>query len=457
MNSVILTELGIIVTGTKTGTFPFSDPCGQYIAVKKREGVPNALIRHLDEAGEGFLSSDQDLLFLLKKSDIDAQMLDEGEIARIHAKKPELLTDAGFARDHTDALKQLRDFAVSLSESKVTSISESPDLHVIQAINSLDEIERITNALGSRLREWYGLHFPELENLIDSVNGYVQIAAAGSRDDMDRSTFENAGFPDSKVEMLMTVLQKSKGGAISRQNLAMIGGMADQSAGLYELRKMLESHVREQMHETAPNLAAILGDALGARLLARAGSLKRLAAMPASTIQILGAERALFRSLKTGSRPPKHGLLFQHSMVHAAPRWQRGKIARAVAAKAAIAARVDMHGGGLNDTLLEKLNVRVSEIGKKYKEPVRHQAGEKAARQDTIPGAGRRRDESYRTQTRDDRTTYESRCDQCGASFRIPFRPTQGRPVYCNDCFGKKGRHAEGRRKTKKRKRFGRR
>ena len=73
---------------------------------------------------------------------------------------------------------------------------------------------------------------------------------------------------------------------------------------------------------------------------------------------------------RQGANPPKHGILFQHATVHAAPRWQRGKIARAVAAKAAIAARVDVFKGGLNDTLLEKLNVRVKEIGVKYKQPV---------------------------------------------------------------------------------------
>ncbi len=78
-------------------------------------------------------------------------------------------------------------------------------------------------------------------------------------------------------------------------------------------------------------------------------------------------KKTLFRSLKTGSQPPKHGLLFQHAMVHAAPRWQRGKIARAVAAKAVIAARVDVYGEGINETLLEKLNIRVDEIGKNMK------------------------------------------------------------------------------------------
>ena len=94
--------------------------------------------------------------------------------------------------------------------------------------------------------------------------------------------------------------------------------------------------------------------------------------MPASTIQVIGAEKALFRSLKTGAQPPKHGILFQHTLVHAAPRWQRGKIARAIAAKAVIAGRVDVYGEGINESLLEKLNVRVKEIGEKYENPPIH-------------------------------------------------------------------------------------
>ncbi|RNJ77989.1 MAG: ribonucleotide-diphosphate reductase subunit beta, partial [Nitrosopumilus sp. H8] len=132
----------------------------------------------------------------------------------------------------------------------------------------------------------------------------------------------------------------------------------------------------------APNLVAILGPSVAARMLGRAGSLAKLASFPASTIQVIGAERALFRAVKTGSDPPKHGLLFQHAMVHSAPRWQRGKIARAIAAKAAVAARVDVYGEGLNRTLLEKLNVRVGEISTRYekapeREPVRREAAKK--------------------------------------------------------------------------------
>jgi nucleolar protein 56 len=154
------------------------------------------------------------------------------------------------------------------------------------------------------------------------------------------------------------------------------------------VRKEIETHVENEMKTIAPNLGAILGTAVGARVLAKAGSLKKLASMPASTIQIMGAEKALFRALKTGTAPPKHGILFQHPIVHAAPRWQRGKMARAIAAKAAIAARVDMYGAGLNQTLLEKLNVRVTEIGDKYKEPTERPAQQQYQRFDDRPRGG---------------------------------------------------------------------
>ncbi len=295
--------------------------------------------------------------------------MEEEELEKIQSSKPQIIVDSGFAENIPDTLSKLREFAIGLSSSKVTKISESPDLHIIQAIGSLDEIDKIANALSSRLREWYGLHFPELENVIDSINGYAQIVIAGKRDSLTKKVFEDAGFPDSKVEMLSLVASKSRGGDISEKNLKIVQFMAQQMLDLHELRKNLEEHVESEMGIVAPNLSAILGPAVGARILGRAGSLVKLASMPASTIQVIGAEKALFRSLKTGAQPPKHGILFQHTLVHAAPRWQRGKIARAIAAKAVIAGRVDVYGEGINESLLEKLNVRVKEIGEKYENP----------------------------------------------------------------------------------------
>jgi nucleolar protein 56 len=106
---------------------------------------------------------------------------------------------------------------------------------------------------------------------------------------------------------------------------------------------------------------------MSARIISIAGSLERLAMMPASTIQVLGAEKALFRSLKTGSRPPKHGIIFQHQALHTAPKWQRGKIARVLSSKLSIAARIDSFGGEfLGDQLVEYIEKRILEIQKKY-------------------------------------------------------------------------------------------
>lgn len=368
MYSVILTELGIAVFENQRclKTFPFLEPVEDYIFVKKGESRLSDLTKFLLNIEKGIEVNDHALFTILRKKSINVQMMSDEDSTKIQSTKPKILQTAGFAEDEDDAMAQLRDFAISLSSSKVSEVSQSPDLHVIQAINSLDETDKIINAMSSRLREWYGLHFPELDNIIDSINGYSQIVLAGRRDDLSKTIYEDAGFPESKVQMLTLVTDKSRGGDISDANLAIVQTLAKQILELFDLRKHLEDHVQTEMKKIAPNLSVILGTAVGARILAHAGSLKNLAVMPASTIQVLGAEKALFRSIKTGAAPPKHGLLFQHALVHAAPRWQRGKIARAVAGKAAIASRVDFHGGGLNQMLLDKLNVRVVEIEKKY-------------------------------------------------------------------------------------------
>jgi len=371
MYSVILTEFGISVFNEEKleKAFPFSDPVKDYLSVKNKETKLYDLVNYLSSLQRGVSTNDSSLVNVLKKNSIDAQIMEEEELDKIQSSKPQIIVDSGFAENIPEVLNKLREFAIGLSSSKVTKISESPDLHIIQAINSLDEIDKIANALSSRLREWYGLHFPELENVIDSINGYAQIVLAGKRESLTKKIFEDAGFPDSKVEMLSLVASKSRGGDISEKNLEIVQSMAKQMLDLHELRKNLEEHVESEMDIVAPNISAILGTAVGARILGRAGSLTKLASMPASTVQVIGAEKALFRALKTGAQPPKHGLLFQHTLVHAAPRWQRGKIARAIAAKAVIAARVDVYGEGLNETLLEKLDVRVKEIGKKYETP----------------------------------------------------------------------------------------
>ena len=368
MHTVVLTELGIAVyqDDAKLYSIPFENPAEEYVAIKQQKSIPADLATRLIKEQSGVLVTDESLMSMLKNESIDAQMAGEEYLKKIQMEKPKILVESGFASDENDALEKLRDFAMSLSSSKVTEVSSSPDLHVIQSINTLDEVDKVCNALSSRLREWYGLHFPELDNIIDGIAGYSKIVTTGRREDLNEDAFTNAGFPESKVNMLNVVQEKSRGGEISDENLEIVKSLAQRMLDMLDLRKNLEDHLEKEMNNVAPNLAIILGTGVAARMLSRTGSLKKLSSLPASTIQVLGAERALFRSLKTGAPPPKHGILFQHTLVHAAPRWQRGKIARAVAAKAVIAARVDVYGNGVNATLMEKLNLRIKEIDTKY-------------------------------------------------------------------------------------------
>jgi nucleolar protein 56 len=408
---VIVTELGIVVSenNTVTKSFAFDNPAAEFVEARAGNLRGRSVIDYLRGINSGFFLNDEPLLKVFKKEGLDVQMMEEKQLDEIQSNKPQILIDAGFAKNIQDAISKLRDFALSLSSSRVTEVSQSPDLHIIQAINALDEIDVMINGLSSRLREWYGLHFPELDNIIDSINGYAQIVMAGNRAGLSDKVYQDAGFPDSKVQMLSVIQQKSKGGEISNENLAIVQSIAKQILDMTKTRSALVNHIETQMNTIAPNLAAILGNAVGARILAKAGSIKKLATLPASTIQVLGAEKALFRALKTGTQPPKHGILFQHPTVHAAPKWQRGKMARAIAAKAAIASRVDVYGAGLNSTLLEKLNVRVAEIGEKYKEP-----SERPAQPQRIE----RRRKDFGRRDRKPRDGFRSRDDKPRDGFR---------------------------------------
>jgi nucleolar protein 56 len=159
---------------------------------------------------------------------------------------------------------------------------------------------------------------------------------------------------------------------IALSDEAVLRSFAGVLARLQKYRDELESSIGKQMAEMAPNLTALAGPILGAKLIALAKGLSNLARMPGSRIQILGAGRAFFKGKKK-KRPPKHGIIFQHPMVKGSPWWQRGKVARSLANKIAIAARVDAYSGGyVGEQLREELEERVERIRKQYqREPKR--------------------------------------------------------------------------------------
>src|SRR5918911_3254261 len=316
--------------------------------------------------------NDAGLMLLLRNLGLNSQIISEDEQRKIQNEKPALMVKARFAKNEQEAMQKLRNFAIDFSSTRVREASESLDLHIIQAISALDELDKLVNVLSTRMREWYGLHFPELDNLIQSPNLYAEIVSkAGLRQNITKQMLEQAGLQDRKVEIILDAATRSKGGDASTESLEILKKIANEVLLESELRSNLADYLEDTMEVVAPNVKQILTALVGARLISKAGSLNRLAFSSASTIQVLGAEKALFRALKSGARPPKHGLLFQHAMVHSAPKWQRGKIARAVASKVAIAARIDMYRQtGKDEAILNKLESRISEIKEKYKDPI---------------------------------------------------------------------------------------
>jgi nucleolar protein 56 len=320
---------------------------------------------------DSVFSNDTGLISYLRNNEINVYLMPSEKILEISKHKLSYLIRAGFAENEYDAHLQLRQFALDFSSSKVRRISEKLDLHISQSINALDELDKIINVIGARLREWYGLHFPELDYLIQNIFTYAEIIKlAGNRNNIDLNMLENLGIESKRAEMILVAVQRSKGGDILEENLSIIKKLANEVIMQTELRKILAHQIEEMMEKIAPNIKELLTATVGARLMAKAGSLQKLSVMPASTIQIIGAEKALFRSLKTGAPPPKHGILFQHPILHSAPKWQRGKMARAIASKVAIAGRIDLFRNGEKDLhISEQLNKRIAEIQEKYKEP----------------------------------------------------------------------------------------
>jgi nucleolar protein 56 len=292
-----------------------------------------------------------------------------GELVRSNTEKIALGT--GFVRNAKNFGLWMRDFAVETAKLRVKGAVEKRDLVVAQAIQTLDELDKTINMLMARVREWYGIHFPELDRLLENHETYARLVVKlGGKQDFTVEKLEKEEVPKAKAEGIAKVAEKSMGADLADADLAQIQALCRDVAQLYHLRQNLEGYIDSTMAEVAPNTKYLVGSLLGARLIAVAGGLTNLAKRPASTIQILGAEKALFRSLKTGTRPPKHGMIFQHTMIHDAKRWQRGKIARALAGKLAIATRADAFGRReIGAELKAGLDRRIDEIHQKYDQP----------------------------------------------------------------------------------------
>ncbi|TPX31733.1 hypothetical protein SmJEL517_g05004 [Synchytrium microbalum] len=232
----------------------------------------------------------------------------------------------------------------SLSRYKLKFSPDKVDTMIIQAIHLLDDLDKELNTYSMRVKEWYGWHFPEMTKVVVDNLAYAKVVKTmGYRS--NASTVDLSSILPEEIETeVKDAAEISMGTEINEEDIENITYLCDQIISISEYRAQLYDYLKNRMAAIAPNLTCLVGELVGARLIAHAGSLLNLAKYPASTVQILGAEKALFRALKSKHDTPKYGLIYHASLVGQASSKMKGKIARSVATKAALSIRVDALG-----------------------------------------------------------------------------------------------------------------
>eukprot|EP00931_Biecheleriopsis_adriatica_P108150 TRINITY_DN8248_c0_g2_i1.p1 TRINITY_DN8248_c0_g2~~TRINITY_DN8248_c0_g2_i1.p1 ORF type:complete len:506 (-),score=161.95 TRINITY_DN8248_c0_g2_i1:65-1534(-) len=238
------------------------------------------------------------------------------------------------------------------------------DKPIMNTIALLDNLDKNINTFAMRVREWYAWHFPELTKIVTDNIAYAKVARViRVRDNYegDKDAITEASGSEEITEEIMKAMRTSMGQDIVEMDMKNIDHFAKEVIKLAEMRKTLHDYLKAKMDLVAPNLAALIGEIIGARLISHAGSLTNLAKYPASTVQILGAEKALFRALKTKGNTPKYGLIFHSTFIGRAQQKNKGRISRYLANKCSMASRIDCFSDEATNVFGEKLKDQVEE------------------------------------------------------------------------------------------------
>merc|ERR1712241_1568148 len=256
------------------------------------------------------------------------------------------------------------------SRAKVKFNVNKSDNMIIQSIALLDQLDKDVNTFAMRIREWYSYHFPELIKIVPENALYARVVKLiKNRKEITQDHFEKLEeilMDSARAQAVIDASKSSMGMDISPIDLFNIDTFASRVIGLTDYRKELSAYLQSKMGQVAPNLATLIGDVVGARLISHAGSLTNLAKAPASTVQILGAEKALFRALKTRGNTPKYGLIFHSSFIGRAGAKNKGRISRYLANKCSIASRIDAFSEESTSVFGTKLKEQVEDRLKFY-------------------------------------------------------------------------------------------
>lgn len=322
----------------------------------KRHNKPEVIFVFEDEKLAKTMFDDLNIKTKVEKASHSARTLRE--------QLDKIVVESGFMNSLDEFKNYQKKVSFQLAREQMRVALSRGDLLLINAIQTFDEVDRSINLFTNKIREWYGIHFPELNNLVSDHEMFLKLVAdVGERTNFTKSNLMNFQNRLKNVDKIEANALQSIGTDVSENDIQIMSHIASKLLLFHQIKESLDNYIENVMEQIAPNIKELVGAKLGSRIIASAGGLMKLASKPSSTIQILGAEKALYRSIRTRSKPPKHGLIFQHPQVHGSAKRLRGKIARAIAGKIAIAARIDAYGGEFQGELLKnELNERINEI-----------------------------------------------------------------------------------------------
>jgi nucleolar protein 56 len=328
------------------------------------------VVRRLVQRGfVKLVSTDGDLAHAIgRRWSIDVEVRERTKAADfLRSNLESLAVGLNLVKDAAQLYELSHEVAEMMARQSIGEALSEREAIVSQSVQLLDDLDKALNVLSGKLREWYGLHFPELGRLVDDHEVYASVVSKiGDRALVEQSSLSELGFQSARAAEIERAARSSIGTSLGIDDLTPIRQLSEQLIGLYDYRRRVEEYISTITGEVAPNLSEVAGPMLAARLIQKAGGLRKLAMKPAGTIQLLGAEKAMFRALRSKAKPPKHGLIFQHPIVHTAPHRMRGRSARSLAAKLAIAARADAFSGHfIGAQLRDELNSKMRSVKNK--------------------------------------------------------------------------------------------
>ena len=314
----------IYLVTTFIGVFAI-DEKNKIIGYKKFSKDPAKIAERLKLSESKVIEEEKHLMNELKKYDVV-----KNKKQFIKENLRDLAVKMGFVENQIEFNQLLTKVNLELTKVKIRKAIRRDKL-IIQTIGAIEELEKFINIFVERIREIYSFHFPEMDRIIKDHKKFCEI-------------IEKFGYRDKiKDHNLKKFAEKSMGIEFKEEDIKTVKLFAKSILQLYDLKEKLTSYLEKSLKEIAPNFTELATSILAAKLIAKAGGLEKLARMSSSTIQLLGSEKRLFQYLRGRGKPPKYGILFAHPLIQKAPKKHKGKVARALASKLSVAAKLDFY------------------------------------------------------------------------------------------------------------------